>query len=289
MIGTGGRTPAGHLDGGFSVTRMFHPSHHVTDLEETEEWFQRVFGRTSSPLATMSRGRPPREGFPSDYSTFTLIADVLFDSIDPKRYVLLGEQRYATVDTPHLKAIGLYVDDMVSCFRTLRRLGIRAINQLDELAQGDEPPTAAGSPMPLFFTVPEDAGLRYELFPAIPFPLDPRLAEGWHLPTAEQTDPLRIERSAQHTVLTGNLERATRFAVEAMGGSVIHQGRNDARATTSTFIHLADSILEYAVPDPGTPAHLDWLQTAPDLEGAGSDHGRSPPRKPRDRRRNPYR
>src|SRR4051812_23839122 len=99
-------------DRSFRVTMMYHPSHHVTDLAEAERFFEEVFGRTSTPLASMMRDAPARDGYPTDYSTFTPIQDVLFDAIDPKRYVLLGKQRYKTVTEPHLKGFGWYVEGM---------------------------------------------------------------------------------------------------------------------------------------------------------------------------------
>jgi catechol 2,3-dioxygenase-like lactoylglutathione lyase family enzyme len=245
------------------VAMLYHPSHHVPDLAEAEQWFERVFGRPSRSLASISRDAPPREGHPVDYSTFTMISDVLFDTIDPKRYVLLGVQRYATVDAPHLKGFGWYLDDMVGLYRELRRRGIPVVSQLDEVAEGDDPPAAAGSPMPLFFTRPQDAGLRYEFLPVIPFPLDPRVTPGWVVPPVSDDDPLGIERCSHHTVLTSDVERALTLVVDVLGGAVIHQGRNDVLETTSTYVHLADSILEYAVPDAGTAARADWELDAP--------------------------
>ena len=247
----------------FSVTMMYHPSHHVPDLEEAETWFQRVFGRPSTNLATLSRDRPPRPGHPTDYSTFTPISDVLFDTIDPTRYVLLGIQRYATVAQPHLKGLGWYIEGMGGAYRELRRHGIGVTSQLDELADGDDPPTAAGSPMPLYFSLPEDAGLRYEFFPAIPFPLDPRTAPDWSVPPVSDDDPLGIERCSHHTVLTGRPERALGLVGDVLGGEIIHEGRDELRGTTGTYVSLAGSILEYAVPDAGTTAHADWARDDP--------------------------
>lgn len=261
--GSSQRREVGDVTRNFSVTMMYHPSHHVPDLAEAEGFFERVFGRPSRPLASLGGGKPAREGYPNDYSTFTPISDVLFDTIDPKRYVLLGVQRYATVVQPHLKGFGWYFEGMTELYRELRRHGIRITSQVDEPAEGDDPPTAAGSTMPLFFSLPEDAGLRYEFFPAIPFPLDPRIAPGWTVPPVSADDPLGIERCSHHTVLTGRPERALRLVVDILGGTVIHEGRNELRGTTSTYVHLADSILEYAVPDVDTAAHQDWSQDDP--------------------------
>jgi hypothetical protein len=211
----------------------------------------------------MTRDAPPRRGYPRDYSTFTPISDVLFDTIDPKRYVLLGVQRYATVTQPRLKAFGWYVEGMAELFGALRDQGIGMTSQLDELADGDEPPVAAGSSMPLFFSLPEDAGLRYEFFPAIPFALDPRVAPDWTLPPVTDDDPLGIERCSHHTVLTDRPERALRLVVDVLGGDIVHQGRDELRRTTGTYVNLAGSILEYAVPDSGTRAHADWANDGP--------------------------
>jgi catechol 2,3-dioxygenase-like lactoylglutathione lyase family enzyme len=172
--------------------------------------------------------------------------------------VLLGLQRYATVEQPHLKGFGWYFEGMPELFEALKDKGFQVVNQVDELADNDEPPTAAGSNMPLFFSVPQDAGLRYEFFPAIPFPLDPRIAPSWTVPPVSDDDPLGIERCSHHTVLTGRPERALRLVVDVLGGTVVHEGRDEIRGTSSTYVHLADSILEYAVPDAGTPAHADW-------------------------------
>jgi catechol 2,3-dioxygenase-like lactoylglutathione lyase family enzyme len=248
----------------FAVTMMYHPSHHVPSLSLAETWFQRVFGRASTRLATMMKDAPPREGYPRDYSTFTPIQDVLFDTIDPKEYVLLGIQRYKTVEKPHLKATGWYFDDMAAAYRAMKAAGIRAVSQLDELAEGDDPPTAAGSPMPLFFTLPEDAGIRYEIFPQIPFPLDPRIAPDWTLSPVSDDDPLGIERCSHHTFLTRNPDRALRFAVDVLGGTIVHAGRDELRGTSGTYVHLADGVLEYAVPDGGTPAADDLADYLPD-------------------------
>ncbi|HEX4245353.1 MAG TPA: VOC family protein, partial [Acidimicrobiales bacterium] len=83
-------------------------------------------------------------------------------------------------------------------------------------------------------------------------------------PPVSDHDPLRIERCSHHTVLTDRPERALRLVVEILGGTIIHEGRNEVMGTTSTYVHLADSILEYAVPDIDTAAHRDWSQDGPD-------------------------
>jgi hypothetical protein len=230
---------------------MYHPSHHVLSLDEAEQFFARVFGRPSSVLPV------------AKHSIFTPIADVLFDTIDPERYVVAGKQRYASIERPHLQGFGWYVEGIEALYRSLREHGFTVIDQLDEVAAGDEPPTAAGSPVPLFFTVPSDAGLRYEFLPRIPFPLDLRLDPGWTLPPVSDDDPLGIVRCAHHTVLTGSPDRALRLAVDVLGGKVVDSGRDDLLACAGPYVQVADAVVHYASPDEGTPAHADWRTRAP--------------------------
>jgi hypothetical protein len=147
--------------------------------------------------------------------------------------------------------------------RALRRNGIRVTNQMDEVIEGDTAPTSFGSTMPLIFTLPADTGLRYSLFPP-PYAtmLDPRTRPGWVLPKAT-ANPLGVERCSHHTVLTDRPECAVKFH-SVLGGEVVHQGRNDQLGASCTYIHLAGSIMELAVPDKGTAAYDDWKKTAPD-------------------------
>ena len=69
--------------------RLYHPRPHVLAHHEAESFLARVFGRASTRQSALS---PPGRSLP-DYSPFTPIADVLFDSIDPQHYVVGGERR----------------------------------------------------------------------------------------------------------------------------------------------------------------------------------------------------
>src|SRR5665213_2662982 len=101
---------ANHADGErpFRVMYMFHPSFHVLALTEAEHWYLRVFGQSSTRLGT----GPQEPNNRWDYSTFTMIRDLLMYSIDPKLFIKEGKQQYPTVDEPHLKGFGWYVDGM---------------------------------------------------------------------------------------------------------------------------------------------------------------------------------
>jgi hypothetical protein len=251
---------------GFNVPMMFHPSHDVLDLDDAERWYERVFGCPSMSLESMIAKLPPRpgSGYPPNYSTFTPISDVLFDTIDPTRYLIGGVQRLPSVKAPHLRLISWYIEGMDEAFRALRRHSIRVTNQVDELVEGDAAPIAFGSDMPLMYTLPEDAGLRYAFSPpSAVTALDRRTAQGWQRPRVTGDDPLGIECCSHHTILTDRPERGLKLHCEVLGGRIIHEGRNELLGATSTYVHLAGSTIEFAIPDPGSAAYRDWTGRAP--------------------------
>lgn len=239
------------------VVGLYHPSHHVPDLDEAEDFFARVFGRSSTRLSTLSHKTPP-DGFRNDYATFTPIADVLFDSIDPTRYVVAGRHPYDPVDRPTLKGLGWYVEDVGDLYRRLRAHGFTVLDQLDREAIGEDPPTAVGSPMPLCFTVPAETGLRHELLPPIPFPLDHRQAEGWRRGIVKPEDPLGIIRCRSHTVRSTDPKRGVRFVTKCLDGAVVRTGRDDLLDTEATWVELADTTIQYVADATADPTQDDY-------------------------------
>jgi hypothetical protein len=174
-------------------------------------------------------------------------------------------QRYPTVTEPRLNGVGWYIDGVVEAYRELKRQGIRMTDQFEDLVEGDDlPSNAAGPSSMMFFTLREDTGLRHQFLPLRPdSSYDPRTAEGWVLPPVSHDDPLGLVCCSHHTVLTGQPERALKFVVDTLGGDIIHRGRNDLLGATSTYVYLAESVLEYAVPDSGTTAYAEWAKDDP--------------------------
>lgn len=248
----------------FRITRMYHPSLHAPDLGEVEDWFARVLGAKSTNIYETFKGRD-NGNYPTNYSTFTPVADVLMDTIAPTLYVLNGVQQYASVDQPHLKTIGWFDDNPEAVYRALRGAGIGLVDQFGQRAEGEDAPRSAGSgAMPIYFTIPEEAGLRHEFLPDFPFKLDHRNGPDWKLPPPAADDPVGIERHAYHTLLTDNPQRALRTVVDALGGTVIHEGRDESVGAAATYVFLGDTVLQIAVPDRGTAAYADWTaSTAP--------------------------
>ncbi len=84
MSRTGNKQQGSRPAGDFRVPMMFHPSHDVFDLDDAERFYERLFGCTSRRSLASMQSEPDR-GYPRGYATFTLISDVLLDTIDPTK------------------------------------------------------------------------------------------------------------------------------------------------------------------------------------------------------------
>ena len=105
---------------------------------------------------------------------------------------------------------GWYVDNTSELYRALRQSGIEVKGLLGERGGDDEPPTSvlrrssdtemvgrssqqgdenesAPTSTPMFFTVPDDIGLRYQFITPMQMPQDPRMKEGWDWDHGEMT------------------------------------------------------------------------------------------------------
>lgn len=234
----------------YKVRYMWHPTHMVTDLAACEKFFKDVFHLDSIPVEA---NLPPKEEcpeYPRDYSILTLIREVIFDSVDPTKYVVEGRQSLEDVDPPgHPLCFGLAVEGADEIYKACVDRGIRCTDQSGRIARRNKAPVTGFKNATLFFTLPESAGLRYQIYPveATGHP-DPRVEPGWKLPPVSKDDPLALEFCSHHTILSLNPIKAFNFLIGILKGRIIHQGRNELLETDSTYISLGDDVFEVAVP-----------------------------------------
>src|SRR5260370_7330528 len=95
--------------------------------------------------------------------------------------------------------MGWFVEGADEVYRALRREDVGMVDQFGKRAEGDDPPRSAGSgTMTIFFTVPEEAGLRHEFLPEFPFKLNHRIPPAWKLPPASPHAPAALDRHPSH-------------------------------------------------------------------------------------------
>ncbi|MFA3878673.1 VOC family protein [Streptomyces sp. MMCC 100] len=256
------------------VPAIYHPTLGVHDLEAARSWFSRVFELPTLRWEDTLDLAQLEPDYPVNYSFFMFIKDFHFVVLCPElhaRGALAGQSRYRGVPDGMI-GIGWYTDDAVAMFDRLARFGFPAHDQRGRTIGADNPPVSSiAKDILVGFTFPEQAGMRHEFeelghrhHEFYSRRADPRLRPGWTRPGVATDDPLRIVRSSHHTIVTTDLARALRLYVDASGGTVLAERLNRELAATSTFVALGDSVVEFAVPDPGSPL----LATVAD----GQDH-----------------
>ncbi|MFC0526627.1 VOC family protein [Phytohabitans kaempferiae] len=246
------------------MTAMYHPTLGVHDLEVAREWFTRVFARPAFRWEDTLDPKLLDPDYPRNYSFFFFIHDLHYVVLCPQLHAtgaLRGQTRYQDVPEGMI-GVGWYTDDAVGMFDRLTEHGITSHDQKGRRITSENPPVSPMAPdIHVGFTDPETAGYRHEFVRIGDRHLeyysrqaDPRLRPDWVRPPVDPNDPLRIERTSHHTFLTADPERAERVYVDAAGGRVIGQRRNEELQALSTFITLGDSVVEFAVPDPKSPA-----------------------------------
>jgi len=233
----------------YKVHHLWHPSFKATDLVATEKFFKDVFSRDSLPVEMCL---PPKEAaptYPRDYAILTMIQEVMFDSVDPKKYVVEGRQTYEDVSCSHLYCLGWATSGTDEIYKACIANGIRSTDQANRLGNSKEAPALGFSKEPCFFTLPETTGLRYQIMEikATGSP-DPRTTPGWKLPPVSESDPLGIEFCSHHTILTKDPTKGLNFMVGILKGKIIHRARNQLLETDSVYVSLGDGVYELATP-----------------------------------------
>lgn len=237
---------------------MFHPTLAVPDLEEARSWFERVFHRPSVRWEERYDLTKINTDYPVNYSFFVHIADVVMDALCPALFrsgALSAQDRYRNV-TQGMTGLGWWTNDVGHVVDRLSAMGIRCHDQANQPITGGRPaPSAMAPDIFLAFTMPEDAGFRYEFFELgerhrafYSVKGDPRLRPDWTLPPPADDDPLQVIRGLHHTFLTLQIDRALHLYVEALGGSVRSEQYNAELDSDSVFVDFAGSELEFATP-----------------------------------------
>ncbi len=106
----------------------------------------------------------------------------------------------------------------------------------------------------------------FEFFEARDSMRDPRLEEGWSSSYWRTEHPMGIV-GAHYTLVSDDGPAATRFLVDALGGSLIHTSVVPWYGTRSSFVALsAEVVIEVAEPDGSD------LAAAEDLARGGAFH-----------------
>jgi catechol 2,3-dioxygenase-like lactoylglutathione lyase family enzyme len=244
---------------------MFHPTVLVDSLDQTTEWFARVFNR--SPVRWEEKWNVDwlNPTYPLNYSYFYVIADVCLDALCPPLLKLPDGKKAVYPEVRQLVDIAWYTDDIKAVSIQLEKHGFRTRNQEGAVIRnGDVPPSNMVWDCPMIWSVPDDTGLTYEFFEMARRHWryysekgDPRLAASWEEGRLEGNDPLGIVRSAYHHILTHDRARAIRLYVDVLGGRIVDEGHDESFDSDYVTIAYAKSNLRFATPRNGSIADIN--------------------------------
>jgi hypothetical protein len=244
------------------ISYMFHPTIIVRDRAEFAQWLERAFRREGLFQKAYMVGMGYNDDYPFDYSYYMWVSDVWIDVIQLDRFHGEGKAPQFVSSTGHLAEFGWYTRAPDAAYQAVRRAGIRVYDQRMQEVTAAALPAGTSNVSPdvaLTWLDARDTGLSVEIA-SMPEQAEilsseklfPRFAPDWRLPPLSADDPLQILRTSHHSVITKNLERSMR-ATLALGGQTFHKEENSARSIRSTFVYLADTVIEYI--EPRAPDH----------------------------------
>jgi len=238
----------------FQISRVFHLTHMVDDLDTTLQWYDDVLG--AERLGSAMQG--PTGG----NICLLLVSDLVLLPMTPAADDS-GALRFRERFGQHLHSLAWFVEDPADLVATLEARGLALRDELGRPLDGIEheiwtPPRQAPCLLE-FFRSPSEAGQGA----GVGLPNDPRYRPDW-APTAWMEHPLGIQETACLTVVATDKASASEFFTGALHGKVIAEVGETPWGTASTFV----SVGQYTVIEVAQP--LDTTSRAgADLSGNG--------------------
>jgi catechol 2,3-dioxygenase-like lactoylglutathione lyase family enzyme len=234
----------------FQISRVFHLTHVVDDLDATLEWYDDVFG--AQTMGSSMRG--PTGG----NICLLLLSDLVLLPMTPAaddRGALRFRERFGQ----HLHSLAWFVDDPADLVATLEARGLTLRDELGRPLEGIEheiwtPPRQAPCLLE-FFRSPAEAGPGS----GVGLPHDPRFEPGWTSATSME-HPLGIQRTECLSVVAGDAKAAVGFFTDALRGEIVAELAETPWATASTFVRVGEHTV------------IDVAQPLDTTSRAGADH-----------------
>ncbi len=233
----------------FEISRIFHLTHVVDDLDAALRWYEGVLG--GELLGSPTRG-------PTGASIcLVLVSDLVLLPLRPTPEDP-GTRRFRGRFGQHLHSLAWFVEDAADLVARLQARGLSLRDEYGRPLEGIDheiwtPPRQAPCLIE-FFRSPTEAGPGS----GVGLPADPRYAPGWS-PEPWRRHPLGIERTACVTVVTADRVAASTFFTDALNGHVIAEVAETAWGTRSTMVQVGPhTVVEVAQPlDPTSRASAD--------------------------------
>jgi catechol 2,3-dioxygenase-like lactoylglutathione lyase family enzyme len=244
-----------------AIDKLFHIIHMTGDLPSLESWYDDVF--------SVRRGfldHHYMEGEKRDAS-LVVLGDCVIEPLAPAFRVEgwdampLGRfyQRFGN----HWHSIAWYTDDAGEIWQRCTDNGIRVF------VEGGVRTTERPGPTAAIMTHPKDTIAQLEFMNphgTLMESMDPRLQPDWDSSWWADNHPLGLVGLAYTTVLTRDLDRATRVYTDVLGGTLVSSGSSSLTGTRNSYVLMGDTVVELATPD------RDGTLAADDMAANGEIH-----------------
>ncbi|HKV54539.1 MAG TPA: VOC family protein [Candidatus Binataceae bacterium] len=221
----------------FRIGREFHLLHVVTDLNEVDEWYDRVFAVRRFVRNYMKAAMRK--------ASLVLIGDFVMEPAQPVQSLPGWEKsalgKFYTRYGQHFHSIAWYVDNLQETCGGLIESKVRLFDMVGK------PVTEAGKGDAVW-THPQDTHAAFEFAVAPKFFIDPRLQPGWSMQFPRDQHPLGIERASHITMLFRDLSHARSVYQDALGGKLIHEQEIAGRKRSAFYAVGQDTVIEAVQP-----------------------------------------
>ncbi|MGF7161023.1 catechol 2,3-dioxygenase-like lactoylglutathione lyase family enzyme [Rhodoligotrophos appendicifer] len=241
---------------GVKITKFFHPTFMVDDLEAARRFYSKIFGVPSTTIPYSDQG--------AAYRTLTVVADTCIENISPEQTHLSQFRMYHDIVGNHWFFPCFYVSDMQDAVYQLHHR-----HRIRLTASGSGKPVIGTPPgneqRTLLYTHPADTGIMWEFwegsdvwFQTSPL-ADPRMKPGWKQIQPGPDDAMGVEYLAHQTVVLRDPALALKFLVDICGGRLFAEGRNEALGTNSHWVVVGEEpiVFEIATPIADGPCRKD--------------------------------
>ncbi|AYJ50332.1 VOC family protein [Rhodococcus sp. P1Y] len=224
-----------------TLGKIFHLIHMTGDLPSLEAWYDDVFAVRRGWLDHHYLDWEKRD------ASLIALADVVIEPLAPafredgwEKYPL---GRFYNKFGNHWHSIAWYCEDNGPIWRNLVDNNIRVLGTAG--SSTDEPPAANATLM----THPKDTITQLEIDP--PRELrnkDPRLQPDYDPLWWVDNHPLGLHGLASTTVITKDLDRATRIFANVLGGTVLERSSSTLTGTEDVYVRVGEAVVQLSLP-----------------------------------------
>ncbi len=222
----------------FTIGKIYHVVHVVSNLDAADKWYDSIFSPNRYYHGYMDEAKRD--------ASLLAIGDFVMEPVAVAKVPGAEDSalgRFFARFGPRLHSVAWFVDSVPNAFDKFRQHNVRMYG-------ADGIPLKAPKPGRAFFTHPKDTYGTLEFAPhgGLRPDSDPRLKPGWSTAFWRDQHPLGMQRASHMTTLVRDLDKATAFYRDVVGGTLLHEEAIAGRKSSVYFALGNETVMELAQP-----------------------------------------